>query len=330
MELVVKRKLHLFAGRAHVELAQEIGEHLGVALGEANLVDFADTEMRCRFGENVRGADVYIVQPHVAADGRSVNDSIMEQLIMIDAAKRASAKRITAVCPLFGYARQDRKAEGREPITAKLVADLLSSAGANRVVSVDLHSGQIQGFFDGPVDHLTALPLLVDHVRTAAPGVLGELVVVAPDAGRVKVADRFATHLGADLAIVHKRRPKGTTGVVEARGIIGDVEGRSCVLVDDMIATGGTIIAAAEQLKENGATDVWVAATHGLFSGPAIDRLKNSVIDRVIVTNTVPLPPDKAIDKIEVVSIAPVIAKAIDAVFEDTSVSDIFDGENQS
>jgi ribose-phosphate pyrophosphokinase len=246
---------------------------------------------------------------------------------MIDAAKRASAKRITAVCPLFGYARQDRKAEGREPITAKLVTDLLTVAGVDRIVSVDLHSGQIQGFFDGPVDHLTALPLLVDHVRASMSE---RMVVVAPDAGRVKVADRFATHLGADLAIVHKRRPKGTTGVVEARGVIGEVEGRSCVLVDDMIATGSTIIAAAEQLKEQGATDVWVAATHGLFSGPAIDRLKNSVIDRVIVTNTVPLPPEKAIDKIEVVSIAPVIAKAIDAVFEDTSVSDIFDGENQS
>src|SRR5829696_9062923 len=327
MELVAKRTLHLLTGRSHVELAQEIGEHLHVSLAEANLVDFADTEMRCRFGESVRGGDVFIVQPHVASDGRSVNDSIMEQLIMIDAAKRASAKRITAVCPLFGYARQDRKAEGREPITAKLVADLLSSAGAHRIVSVDLHSGQIQGFFDGPVDHLTALPLLVDHVRSALSG---SVVVVAPDAGRVKVAERFATHLGADLAIVHKRRPKGTTGVVEARGVIGDVAGRACVLVDDMIATGSTIMAAAEQLRDNGATDVWVTATHGILSGPAIDRLKNSTIDRVIVTNTVPLPPEKAIDKIEVVSIAGVIADAIDAVFEDTSVSDIFGGENQS
>ena len=327
MELVAKRTLHLLTGRSHQELAAEIGQHLGVELGEANLVDFADTELRCKFGQSLRGTDVFIVQTHVASDGRSVNDSIMEQLIMIDAAKRASAKRITAVCPLFGYARQDRKAEGREPITAKLVTDLLTVAGVDRIVSVDLHSGQIQGFFDGPVDHLTALPLLVDHVRSA---MTERMVVVAPDAGRVKVADRFATHLGADLAIVHKRRPKGTTGVVEARGVIGEVEGRACVLVDDMIATGGTIIAAAEQLKENGATDVWVTATHGLFSGPAIDRLKNSVIDRVIVTNTVPLPPEKAIDKIEVVSIAPVIAKAIDAVFEDTSVSDIFDGENQS
>jgi ribose-phosphate pyrophosphokinase len=327
MELVAKRTLHLLTGRSHEELAAEIGENLGVALGEANLVDFADTEVRCKFGQSLRGTDVFIVQTHVASEGRSVNDAIMEQLIMIDAAKRASAKRITAVCPLFGYARQDRKAEGREPITAKLVTDLLSAAGVDRIVSVDLHSGQIQGFFDGPVDHLTALPLLVETVRKAVDG---RVVVVAPDAGRVKVADRFATHLGADLAIVHKRRPKGTTGVVEARGVIGEVEGRPCVLVDDMIATGSTIIAAAEQLKENGATDVWVAATHGLFSGPAIDRLKNSVIDRVIVTNTVPLPPEKAIDKIEVVSIAPIIAKAIDAVFEDTSVSDIFDGENQS
>ena len=327
MEVVPKKTLQLLAGRAHGELAAGIAAHLGVELGETGLVDFANTEMRCRFGESVRGADVFIVQTHSASDGRSLNDSLMEQLIMIDAAKRASAKRITAVCPYYGYSRQDRKAEGREPITAKLVADLLRTAGANRIVSVDLHSGQIQGFFDGPVDHLTAMPVLIEHLRQSIDG---EIVVVAPDAGRVKVAERMANHLGADLAIIHKKRPKGTINVVEARDVVGEVDGRLCVLVDDMIDTAGTIVAAADKLKEAGATDVWAAATHGVFSGPAIDRLKNSVIDRVIVTDTLPLPPEKQIDKIEVLSVAGLIADAIDAVFEDTSVSEIFGGENQS
>jgi ribose-phosphate pyrophosphokinase len=326
-ELRPTKKLELLAGRTHPELATEIAGHLGVELGHTNLVAFADTEIRCRFGDSVRGADVFILQTHCGIEGRSVNDSIMEQLIMIDAAKRASAKRITAVCPLYGYARQDRKAEGREPITAKLVADLLHTAGANRIVSVDLHSGQIQGFFDGPVDHLTAMPLLVDHLRAQIDG---EVVIVAPDAGRVKVAERMSNHLNADLAIIHKRRPKDTIGVVEARDVVGEVDGRHCVLVDDMIATGGTMVAAAEQLKAHGALDVWAAATHGIFSGPAIDRLKNSAIDRVVVTNTLPLPSEKQIDKLEVLSIAPLIADAIAAVFEDTSVSEIFGGENQT
>ncbi|MBI1844152.1 MAG: ribose-phosphate diphosphokinase [Actinobacteria bacterium] len=327
MELITKKKLQLLGGRTHPALAEEIAAHLGVELGETNLVDFANSEMRCRFGESVRGADVFILQPHSSSDGRSVNDSLMEQLIMIDAAKRASAKRITAVCPYYGYSRQDRKAEGREPITAKLVADLLYTAGAHRVVSVDLHSGQIQGFFDGPVDHLTAMPVLVEYLRE---NLQGELVIVAPDAGRVKVAERMAQHLHADLAIVHKRRPKGMANVVEARDVVGDVEGRICVLVDDMIDTAGTIVAAAEQLKDHGASSVWAAATHGVFSDPAIDRLKNSVIDRVIITNTLPLPVEKQIDKIEVLSIAGLIADAIDAVFEDTSVSEIFGGDNQA
>ncbi|MBA3303438.1 MAG: ribose-phosphate diphosphokinase [Acidimicrobiia bacterium] len=329
MELVAKRTLRLLSGRTHLPLAEEIAGCLDVELTDANLVDFADSEMRCRFGQSVRGADVFIVQTHAAGGGRSVNDSIMEQLIMIDAAKRASAKRITAVCPLFGYSRQDRKAEGREPITAKLVADMLRVAGAHRVLSVDLHSGQIQGFFDGPFDPLTAMPVLVDHLSANLPA---DMVIVAPDAGRVKVADRFAQHLHANLAIVHKRRPKGTVATVEAGDVVGAefVEGHSCVLVDDMIATGSTIMAAAEQLKDHGATDIWVVATHGIFSGPAIDRLQKSPIDRVIVTNTVPLPAEKAIDKIEVLSVAGVIAAAINAVFEDTSVSEIFGGENQT
>ena len=274
----------------------------------------------------MRGTDVFIVQTHSATESMTLNDSIMEQLIMVDAAKRASAKRITVVCPYYGYSRQDRKSEGREPISAKLVADMFRAAGAKRLVSVDLHSGQIQGFFDGPVDHLTAMPVLVEHLG----GLGDDLVVVSPDAGRVKVAERYASLLHADLAIVHKRRVKGQKHSVEARDVVGEVSGRTCVLIDDMIDTASTLCAAAEQLIDHGASQVYAAATHGVFSGPAIDRLKNSVISKVVVTNTLPLPPEKQIDKIEVLSVAGVIADAIDAVFEDTSVSEIFGGDNQA
>jgi ribose-phosphate pyrophosphokinase len=327
MELVTKKRLQLFSGRTHLSLAEEIAKHLDVKLGETNIVDFASGEMRCRFGESVRGSDVFIIQTHAQTDGRSVNDSLMEQLIMVDAAKRASAKRITAVCPFYGYARQDRKAEGREPITAKLVADMMGAAGVDRLVSVDLHSGQIQGFFDGPVDHLTAMPVLVDWVKGNC---VGEVVIVAPDAGRVKVAERFANHVGGELAIVHKRRVKGATNMVEAREVVGEVDGRTCVIVDDMIDTAGTICAAAQQLVDRGAADVIAAATHGVLSDPATDRLKNSVISRVVITDTLPLPEERRIDKIEVLSVAGIIADALDAVFEDTSVSEIFGGENQA
>ena len=270
------------------------------------------------------------MQTHYGCDGRSINDSIMEQLIMIDAAYRASAKRITAVCPFYGYGRQDRKAEGREPITARLVADLFKAAGAKRMVSVDLHSGQIQGFFDGPVDHLTAMPVLEGYMREHCdPGV----VIIAPDAGRVKVAERFAQHLGdlnADLAFINKRRPKGMANVAVAKEVIGEVDGRHCVITDDMIDTASTIASAAEILLERGATEVWAMATHGVLSGPAIDRLKNAPISRVVMTNTLPLPPEKQLDKIEVLSVAPIIADALAAVFDDTSVSEIFGGENQA
>ncbi len=327
MELVTKKRLHLLSGRSNVALATEIADCLGVELGHANLVEFSNGEIHARLGENVRGADVFIIQTHGATDDMSVNDLIMEQLIMIDAARRASAKRITAVIPNYGYARQDRKAEGREPITAKLVANMFAAVGANRLMSVDLHSGQIQGFFDGPVDHLTAMPVLIDYIKTHLPE---DLVVVSPDAGRVKVAERYTNALHADLAIVHKRRVKGVKNSVEAVEIVGSVEGRSCVLIDDMIDTGGTLCAAAEQLKARGAAEIYAVATHGVLSGPAIDRIKNSVITRVVVTNTLPLPAEKQIDKIEVLSIAKVLAETIDAVFEDNSVSEIFGGANQN
>ena len=323
MELVTKKKLQLYTGRAHPVLAADIANSIGVELGDTNLREFANGEIHCRFGQSLRGADVFIIQTH----GGKVNHSIMEQLIMIDAAKRASAKRITAVCPYYGYSRQDRKAEGREPITAKLVADMLQAAGADRVVSVDLHTGQIQGFFDIPVDHLTAMPVLLDYIREH---VLSDPVVVSPDAGGVKAAKRFSGQLGADLAFVNKYRPKGTANQVIAADVIGDVNGRHCILLDDMIDTAGTVCAAAEILVEHGASDVWVMATHAVLSDPATDRLKNtSAISRVVVTDTLPITDDKMIDKLEVLSVAGLVANAIDAVFEDTSVSEIFGGENQ-
>jgi ribose-phosphate pyrophosphokinase len=327
VELVTKKRLYLVSGRANPALADAIAQTLGVELGEPNLAGFANGELHCRFGESVRGADVFIIQSHCSfGDGHTVNDAIMEQLLMVDAAKRASAKRITVVCPFYGYSRQDRKSEGREPITAKLIANMFKVAGASRMLAVDLHSGQIQGFFDGPWDHLTAMPVLVDRLRALGD----DIVVVSPDAGRVKVSERYANALGADLAIVHKRHVKGQKNVVEAKEVVGEVDGRICVLIDDMIDTSGTIVAAAEQLVERGATMVCAATTHAVLSDPAVDRIKNSVIERVVITDTLPLPPEKQIDKFETLSVAPIIAAAIDAVFEDTSVSDIFGGSNLS
>jgi ribose-phosphate pyrophosphokinase len=321
VELIPRRRLELVSGRAHPDLAQAIAQHLGVTLGEANLREFANGEIHCKYDSSIRGSDVFIIQTHCGP----VNDTLMEQLIMIDAAKRASAKRITAVCPYYGYSRQDRKSTGREPITAKLVADILSAAGADRVVSVDLHSGQIQGFFDVPFDHLTAAPVLEGYLRNRLNG---DVVVVAPDAGRVKVAERYSQHLGCDLALVHKTRPRGTANRVEARHVVGDVEGRNCVLIDDMIDTAGTITAAAELLVDAGAADIWAMATHAVLSDPAVDRLKAAPISRVVVTDTLPIGQDRWFDKLEVLSVATIIADAIDAVFEDTSVSEIFGGEN--
>ncbi|MGA0892980.1 MAG: ribose-phosphate diphosphokinase [Ilumatobacteraceae bacterium] len=329
MEKVTTKRMALYSGRTHPVLAQEVAGHLGIELGQPNIVQFANGEVRVRFGESIRGNDVFIMQTHCGFGERSINDSIMEQLIMIDAAYRASAKRITAVCPFYGYARQDRKAEGREPITARLIADLFKAAGAKRMVSIDLHSGQIQGFFEGPVDHLTAMPVLENYLRLHADAP----VIVAPDAGRIKVAERMAQHLGdkgSDLAFIYKRRPKGTANVAEAKEVMGDVDGRLCVLTDDMIDSGGTIVSAAEVLKQRGAREVWAMATHAVLSGPAIERLEKSVISRVVLTNTLPLAPEKQIPKIEVLSIAPLIADALNAVFDDTSVSEIFGGENQA
>ena len=326
LEQVSTKRFHLVSGETNLPLAEEIADQLGEKLCDTNLAEFANGELHCRFGESVRGSDVFILQSHCSIGEFSVNDAIMQQLIMVDAARRASAKRITVVCPFYGYGRQDRKAEGREPITAKLVANLFMTAGATRLVSVDLHSGQIQGFFDGPVDHLTAMPVLVDWM---ASNLEGDVTVVSPDAGRAKVAERYANVLGADLAIVHKRHVKGVKNMVEAGEVVGDVEGRTCVLIDDMIDTGGTLVAAADAVAEQGAGHVLAAATHGLFSGPAIERISGSAIEKVVVTNTLPLPPEKQIDKIEVVSIAKIIADALGAVFEDTSVSEIFGGANQ-
>jgi len=327
MELVTKKRLHLISGRTNRGLAVEVAAHMGVELSEPNLVDFANGEIKCTFADSLRGGDVFIIQSHGDSPDHTINDSIMEHLIMIDAAKRASAKRITAVMPFYGYARQDRKAAGREPITAKLLASLFHTAGAERLVSVDLHSGQIQGFFDGPVDHLTAMPVLLDYIQRTLDG---PVVVCSPDTGRVKVAERYARHLDADVAAVYKRRSHASTNAVEARGVMGEVAGMACVLVDDMIDTAGTICAAADILLENGATEVMAASTHAVFSGPAVDRLKNSAFSRVVVTNTLPIPSEKEFDKLEVLSVAGVLADALESVFEDTSVSEIFGGENQS
>ncbi len=322
VETLGRRHLMLFSGRANRPLAREVASNLGIECGSVELHDFANGEIYARFQESVRGTDAFVIQTHA----EPVNERIMEQLIMIDALKRASAKRISAVVPFYGYARQDRKGRSREPITARLTADLFQAAGANRIITMDLHSGQIQGFFDGPVDHLTALPPLADYIRS---NYTGELVIVAPDAGRVKTAEKFAAVLNSSLAFLHKRRSRETPNQVHMREVVGEVDGRHCVIVDDMIDTAGTVVQGAEVLLAQGAERVTAAATHGVFSGPAIDRLKNAPIDEVVITNTLPLPEEKRLDKIVVLSIAAILADAIRAVFEDASVSDLFNDQNQ-
>lgn len=314
-----EKKLMLFSGRAHPELAEEVAHQLGVSLVPTKAFDFANGEIYVRFQESARGSDAFVIQSHTAP----INKWIMEQLIMIDALKRASAKRITVVVPFYGYARQDKKHRGREPISARLIADLLKTAGADRILTVDLHTDQIQGFFDGPVDHLFALPLLADYVGAKVDR--DKLTVVSPDAGRVRVADRWCDRLGAPLAIVHKRRDPDVANQVTVHEVVGDVKGRICVLVDDMIDTGGTICAAADALFANGAEDVIVTATHGVLSGPAADRLKNSKVSEFIFTDTLPTPGELELDKITVLSIAPTIANAVREVFEDGSVTSLFE-----
>ncbi|HCB34172.1 MAG TPA: ribose-phosphate diphosphokinase [Acidimicrobiaceae bacterium] len=317
--------MHLFSGRANPELAVDVANQLGVELGDPGLVDFANGEIKCRFGKSLRGGDVFIVQSHARTETMTVNDTIMEHLIMVDAARRASAKRITAVAPHYGYARQDRKAAGREPITARLLADMFFTAGAQRLVCIDLHSGQIQGFFQGPVDHLTAAPVIVKYLSGLIPP---GSVIVSPDTGRVKVAERYARRLDCEVASIYKRRAVDEMNEVEMLGVMGEVDGRTCVILDDMIDTAGTICAAVEMLAAAGAEEVLCACTHALFSGPAVDRLKNSALSSVIVTNTVPIPAAKQFDKLEILSVAPIVADALESVFEDASVSEIFDGDN--
>jgi ribose-phosphate pyrophosphokinase len=325
VEIVTKKKMMLFSGTTHPALAAEIAGHLGIQLSPCKISRFASGEIYVRSEESVRGADVFVIQTH--AD--PVNESIMEQLIMLDAMKRASAKRITAVIPYYGYSRQDKKGLAREPISAKLVADLITVAGAQRVISVDLHSGQTQGYFDFPFDHLTALPILSDYLS----GELGlhdeNVVVVAPDAGRIRTAERLREHLHADLAFLYKRRSRREAHKIEEMAVVGEVDGRPCIVVDDMIDTGGTVAKGAEALAQQGAGPIYAAATHGVLSGKAVQLLEEAPIRGVVLTNTVPIPEEKQFAKLKVLSIAPLFASALRAVFEDSSVSEIFRGENQ-
>ncbi|MFC0582055.1 ribose-phosphate diphosphokinase [Micrococcoides hystricis] len=317
----VDKRMVLASGRAHPELAEQIAEHLGTELLPLSAYDFANGEIYVRSAESVRGKDIFILQSHPAP----LNNWLMEQLIMIDSMKRASAKRITVVSPFYPYARQDKKGRGREPISARLVADLYKTAGADRIMSVDLHTAQIQGFFDGPVDHLFAVPLLADYIRTEVAD--EEITVVSPDTGRVRVAEQWAERLGgAPLAFVHKSRDLTMPNQAVSKQVVGQVEGRTCVLIDDMIDTGGTIAGAVRVLKDAGAKDVIIAATHAVFSDPAAQRLAECGAREVVVTNTLPIPEEKQFEQLTVLSIAPIIARAIKEVFEDGSVTSLFDG----
>lgn len=319
------RELKLIAGRSHRKLAEEIAEYLGIQLCDVQISDFANGEISCRINESVRGNDVFVLQAHSTTANGTLNDAILEQAIMIDAAKRSSADSITAICTFLGYARQDRKAGGREPITSRLVVDIMAKAGADRMMSVDLHSGQIQGFFDGPFDHLIARPSLNKHILEDLAG--EDLVIVSPDAGRGKSAERYSSDLNCGMAIIHKHRSTTVHNSAEAKFLIGEVEGKTCIVIDDMIDTAGTLCAAAELLMEKGAKQVYGVATHGVLSDPAVERIEASAFKKLYVTNT--LPMTKQSKKIEVVSIAPLLGDAIRAIYERSSVSALFGGQNQ-
>ena len=314
------KNLVLVSGRAHPELAEQVATELGTTLVPTEARTFSNGEIYARYGDSVRGCDAFVIQAHT----QPINEWLMEQLIMVDALKRASAKRITVVAPFYPYARQDKKGRGREPISARLVADMFKAAGADRIMSVDLHAAQIQGFFDGPVDHLFAMPVLLEHFKKQLDPTT--LTVVSPDMGRVRVADIWSDKLGAPLAIIHKRRDPRVPNEVSVHEIVGEVEGRVCLLVDDMIDTGRTIAKGAQALKDNGATSVVVAATHAVFSDPATEVLQSNWIDQVVVTDTLPLAQDKRWDRLTVLPIAPLLARAIREVFEDGSVTSMFDG----
>ncbi|GAA2186182.1 MULTISPECIES: ribose-phosphate diphosphokinase [Leucobacter] len=320
IEMAGQKKLVLITGRAYPELAEQVAAELGAELVPTDSRTFANGELYARFDESVRGSDAFVLQSHTFP----INEWLMEQLIMVDALKRASAKRITVVAPFYPYSRQDKKGRGREPISARLVADLFKAAGADRIMSVDLHAPQIQGFFDGPVDHLFAMPVLLEHFRKTIAR--DDLTVVSPDMGRVRVADVWSDKLDAPLAIIHKRRDPLVPNQVSVHEIVGTVKDRWCVVVDDMIDTGGTIAKAAEALKANGARGVTIACTHAIFSGRAIEHLSQEFIDQVVVTDTLPVPAEKRFDKLTVLSIAPLLAKAIHEVFEDGSVTSMFEG----
>lgn len=321
MKKTTEKNLMVFSGRAHPALSEEVATLLGTELVPTSAYKFANSEIYVRFEESVRGCDAFVIQSHTAP----INEWIMEHLIMVDALKRASAKRITVVMPFYGYARQDKKHRGREPISARLMADLFKTAGADRLITVDLHADQIQGYFDGPVDHLMALPILTDYVKEKYGR--EQLCVVSPDAGRIKVAERWSAKLGGvPLAFIHKTRRTDRPNETVANRVVGEVAGKMCVLTDDMIDTGGTIVKAAEALMEDGAAGVIIAATHAILSDPAVDRLKNCSAVEVIVTDTLPITADRHFDKLTILSIAPLVARAIREVFEDGSVTSMFDG----
>jgi ribose-phosphate pyrophosphokinase len=324
LKRTTEKNLMVFSGRAHPGLAEEVAELLGAGLVPTSAYEFANSEIYVRFEESVRGSDAFVIQSHTAP----VNEWIMEHLIMVDALKRASAKRITVVMPFYGYARQDKKHRGREPISARLMADLFKTAGADRLIAVDLHTAQIQGFFDGPVDHLMALPILSTYVRERYGH--EKLAVVSPDAGRIKVAEQWSSRLGgAPLAFIHKTRNIDRPNESIANRVVGEVRDRICVLVDDMIDTAGTVVKAADALMAEGAAGVVIAATHAILSDPAVDRLKNCPALEIVVTNTLPIPADREFDKLTCLSIAPLISRAIREVFEDGSVTSMFDGQAQ-